>query len=66
MEQVFDGHGGFRAADFAAQHLHKLLDQILTKQTGHIESSLQEAFQELDSRFAPLFLNILFLLNIQI
>eukprot|EP00457_Paulinella_chromatophora_P012257 gb/GEZN01012455.1/.p1 GENE.gb/GEZN01012455.1/~~gb/GEZN01012455.1/.p1 ORF type:complete len:298 (+),score=29.77 gb/GEZN01012455.1/:103-996(+) len=47
---VFDGHGGFRAADFAASNLHKLLKQSFSKNPDP-ETCLTAAFQELDSRW---------------
>eukprot|EP00808_Paulinella_micropora_P018718 g22036.t1 len=47
---VFDGHGGFRAADFGALNLHKFIEQSW-KTNADPEACLAAAFQELDNRW---------------
>jgi len=44
---VYDGHGGHRASDFAAEHLHKLI--LKNDYENQTLRAMQNAFKELDS-----------------
>ena len=53
---VYDGHGGWRVADYVGQHLHTLFDEKLTAATAAgtaltaplVESTIKATFLQLD------------------
>lgn len=45
---VFDGHGGFEVAKYAAQHLPSFIKKNASYKNGDYEKALKEAFMEFD------------------
>lgn len=45
---VYDGHGGSTIAEYAGNHLHKILTKQSHYQDGHFEEAMKQAFLEID------------------
>lgn len=49
---IFDGHGGAKAAEFAAENLDKnILDEILIREEDEIEEAVKQGYLNTDSEF---------------
>lgn len=49
---IFDGHGGAKAAEFAAENLDKnIIDEVMTRGENEIEEAVKQGYLNTDSDF---------------